>query len=124
MSWSWPLFLWGLAVGVIGVAGSYLLGRTLRLSYHQGRAYVGLLVVTACVAVGAAIVPSATLDVAFTAIVAIANFIVPLALLPQLRRRAAAAHACGTESSCGPAACAACPLAAKTLEGTHKRSAG
>ena len=111
MSWSWPLFAWGIGVGVVGVAGSYVLGRVAGLNYDQRRAYLGLLLLSLVVAVTAAAIPSATVDVGFTIFVMVANFVLPLALLPRISRQAAP-HACGSGESCGAEACATCPLAA------------
>ncbi|HWC33431.1 MAG TPA: hypothetical protein VG650_01270 [Mycobacteriales bacterium] len=111
MSWSWPLFAWGTAVGVVGVGASYCIGRVARLGVDQRRAYAGLLVMSLVVAVAAAASGRAAFDVGFTVFVVVANFAVPLALLSRVRQPAATT--CRSEASCDATACATCPLGAR-----------
>jgi hypothetical protein len=107
------LFAWGVSVGVVGVAGSHLIGRVAGLGYHRRRGYASFLVMSVLVAAIAAALPSLAVDLVYTVFVAIANFAIPLLLLPRLRRLAS--QACGSDvsgASCGATACATCPLGA------------
>jgi predicted MFS family arabinose efflux permease len=109
MSWSWMLFGWGAVIGVAGVVGSYAVGKRAHLE-HTWRAYPAFIVMSLAIAVLAAAAENAWPLVAFAAYVAIANFVVPLLLIPRMRRPRPHACASATES-CTAAACARCPLA-------------
>ncbi|HVV75709.1 MAG TPA: hypothetical protein VHC43_06695 [Mycobacteriales bacterium] len=109
MSWSWTLLCWGAAIGVVGVLGSYLVGRRADLDPGRWRAYSGFVVVSGALALLAAGLDSAWPVIALAVYVSVAGLALPLVLLPRLRKPAS--HSCATESSCDATACATCPLA-------------
>jgi predicted MFS family arabinose efflux permease len=112
MSWSWVLLGCGALIGVIGVLGSYLVGRRAQLDSNRWTAYWGFVVVSAGVAVLAAGLDSAWPLMAFAAYVVLANFAIPLLLLN--RTRGTEGHRCASATeSCSAEACAACPLGAQ-----------
>lgn len=109
--WSWPLLGWGLLIGAVGVAGTFAIGRRAGLDPARWDAYPSFTLMAAGLAILAAGLRSFWPDAAFAAYVAVANFAIPLALLPRLRR--STRHACAADASCGATACATCPLAAQ-----------
>jgi predicted MFS family arabinose efflux permease len=112
MRWAWSAFGGGLVVGLVGVIGSYAMGRAARLPNNRWPAYVGFVAMTLGVATLAGLLRSGWIDVGFAAYVALANFALPLALLPRVRHASSAA--CSPSSSCGATACASCPLGERT----------
>ncbi|HVU61495.1 MAG TPA: hypothetical protein VHA79_14970 [Mycobacteriales bacterium] len=112
MSWSWVLLGYGALIAVIGVLGSYVVGRRAQLESNRWTAYRGFLVVSAAVAVLAASLDSAWPLFVFGAYVVLANFAIPLLLLN--RTRGMEGHKCASATeSCSAEACAACPLSAQ-----------
>jgi predicted MFS family arabinose efflux permease len=103
------LFGWGALIGVVGVLGSYAVGRRARIETNRWTAYRGFVVVSAVFAVVAAVLGSPWPLVTFASYVLIVNFAVPVVVLTRARQPA---HACGADASCGATACSACPLAA------------
>jgi predicted MFS family arabinose efflux permease len=110
MGWSWTLFSWGALIGVVGVLGSYAIGRRSRLETNRWTAYSGYVVLSMAATGLAATLDVPWLVIAFGAYVAVANFAIPVIMLSRLRQPAA--HACGSaDPSCDATACATCPLA-------------
>jgi len=107
--WSWALLGWGLLIGVVGVIGSYAIGRVAGVEHGHWDAYPSFVLMSLGVSILAAGLRTAWPDVVFAGYVGIANFAAPLLLLPSLRTRPP--HACASNNSCGPTACATCPIA-------------
>jgi hypothetical protein len=117
MSWSWSLLGWGAVIGVVGVLGSYEVGRRAHIETNHWTAYRGFVVLSAAVTALAAALNSAWIVVGFGVYVLVANFVVPLALITRARR--VIPHACSSGSdSCSADACAACPLSAQAKAAT------
>lgn len=144
--WSWPLFAWGAVAAAVGVIGHHLIIRAgvraiglsseqrataeARIAADHRAVYPSFLLMAAGFAVAAAGLHNAIFDIVLSGYVVLANFVLPLFLLPQVIRKAAdarelvagrapdtasrvvAGHSCASATdSCGPAACAICPLA-------------
>jgi hypothetical protein len=110
MGWSWMLFGWGVVICIVGVTGSYAVGKRAQLERNTWRAYPAFIAMSAAIGVLAAVLENAWPLIGFAAYVAIANFLVPVLLIPRMR--GTERHACASAtSSCAAAACAACPLA-------------
>lgn len=116
-AWSWPLFAWGCAIGATGCLGSFAIGRMARIDSNRWDAYPSFILTALAVAILAAGLRNVWVAGGFAAYVAIANFALPVTVLPRMRR--AATHACGSSgSSCSAEACATCPLVSAGRVGT------
>lgn len=102
-SWSWPLFVWGVAVGLLAVPANIVVTRLalralplseathaslmIRVRARERSLYVPLVVLSLCFATYAAARDTAWPDIMETLAFALAVGL-PLWLLPKLRRRA------------------------------------
>ncbi|MGN6474722.1 MAG: hypothetical protein ACTHK4_13880 [Mycobacteriales bacterium] len=106
--WSWPLLVAGLALGTVGVVGSFAIGRRNGLDAADWDAYPSFVLLSVGIAILAAGLRSAWPDVVFAAYVVVANFLIPITVLRRLGRPQS--HSCGSSAACDATACATCPL--------------